>query len=376
MPPTGYKTDQEKDSQLEKSLEELRKNVKEQMVKFVRGNTINTPINHLWQQFSSTIRQLQEKFVLSRMSSSRYSQTWFNRECKKHVRMKKRLNNKARRTGLDLDWFRFKDAAARLRKTCKKACNNFISSSVASNNKSDSKRFFSFIKSKRNENVGISPLRENNTMKIADKVKARILNHQFSSVFSIDDQKTPEIKSPRTSDMDDIIITTGGVKKLLDDLNVYKANGPDVIPARMLKETSNEITEAMTLLFKVSLTQSDIPDTWREILISPLFKGGGDRNKAENYRPISLTSISGKVLEHILHSNIMKHLENNNILTDLQHGFREHRSCETQLIKTVNDLAKSMNLGEQIDSILLDFSNAFDKACHRKLLVKLEHYGI
>ena len=155
------------------NLEELRKNVKEQMVKFVRGNTIN----------ASTIKQLQEKFVPNRMSSSLYSQPWFNRECKKHVRRKKRLYNKARKTGLDVDWFRFKDAAARSRKTCKKAYNNFISSSVASNNKSDSKRFFSFIKSKRNENVGISPLRENSTMKIADKTKARIINHQFSSVF-------------------------------------------------------------------------------------------------------------------------------------------------------------------------------------------------
>ena len=213
-------------------------------------------------------------------------------------------------------------------------------------------------------------------MKIADKDKARILNHQFSSVFSIDDHKTSEIKSPRSSDLDDIIITTDGVKKLLDNLNVHKANGPERIPARMLKETSNEITEAMTLLFKASLTQSDIPDTWRAALISPLFKGEKkDRNKAKNYRPISLTSISCKVLEHILHSNIMKHLENNNILTDLQHGFRKHRSCETQLIKTVNDLAKSMDHGEHIDSVLLDFREVFDKVCHRKSVLKLEQRG-
>ena len=73
--------------------------------------------------------------------------------------------------------------------------------------------------------------------------------------------------------MDDITIATGRVKKLLHDLNVYKANGPDGITARMLKETSNKITEATTLLFKASLTQSDVPDIWREALISPLFKG-------------------------------------------------------------------------------------------------------
>ena len=164
-------------------------------------------------------------------------------------------------------------------------------------------------------------------MKIADKDKARILNHQFSSAFSIHDQKTPEIKYPRTSDIDDITTATDGVKKLLDDLNVYKANESDGIPARMLKETSNEITEAMAVLFKASVTQSGIPDTWREAPISPLFKGvKKDRNKAENYRPLSLTSVSCKALEHILHSNIMKHLENNNILTDLQYDFRKHRS--------------------------------------------------
>ena len=124
------------------NLEELRRNVKEQIVKFVRTNTINTPINHLWQQFSSTIKQVQEKFVRSRMSSSHYSRPWFNRECKKHVRMKKHRYKKARRTDLDVDWLRFKDAAIRSRRACKKAYNNFISSSVASNNKIDSKRFF------------------------------------------------------------------------------------------------------------------------------------------------------------------------------------------------------------------------------------------
>ena len=111
-------------------------------------------------------------------------------------------------------------------------------------------------------------------MKIGDKSKTRILNQQFSSVFSIDDQETPEIKFPRASDMDDIILKTGGVKKLFDDLNVYKPNGPDGIPARMLKKTSNKTTEAMTLLFQASLTQSDIPDTWREALIHHWLKEG------------------------------------------------------------------------------------------------------
>ena len=97
--------------------------------------------------------------------------------------------------------------------------------------------------------------------------------------------------------MDDMIITTDAVKKLLGDLKYIQSKWTHGIPARMLKETSNEITEAMTLLFKASPTQNDIPDTWRETLILPLLKRGKkDRSKAENYRPICLTSLSCKFL--------------------------------------------------------------------------------
>ena len=63
-------------------------------------------------------------------------------------------------------------------------------------------------------------------------------------------------------------------------------------------------------------------------------------------------------------------------MTDVQHGFRKRRSCEAQLIKAVNDLAKSLNEGQQVDRILFNFSKAFDVACHQKLLLKLHNYGI
>jgi hypothetical protein len=72
----------------------------------------------------------------------------------------------------------------------------------------------------------------------------------------------------------------------------------------------------------------------------------------------------------------MNHLSQNNLLSSNQHGFRARRSCETQLITTVQELAKNMSSGKQIDAILLDFSKAFDKVPHRRLLMKLDHYGI
>ena len=81
-------------------------------------------------------------------------------------------------------------------------------------------------------------------------------------------------------------------------------------------------------------------------------------------------------MEHIIASNLCKHFNRNNILYDLQHGFREKRSCETQLIQLVEDLARGMTSGKQSDLILLDFSKAFDKVSHLKLLYKLQMHGV
>ena len=89
-----------------------------------------------------------------------------------------------------------------------------------------------------------------------------------------------------------------------------------------------------------------------------------------------MTVVTCKILEHIICSSVAKHLETHGILNYVQHGFRKNRSCESQLIFTIQDLAKGIDLGEQIDLILLDFSKAFDKVPHKRLLYKAEYYGI
>jgi hypothetical protein len=108
--------------------------------------------------------------------------------------------------------------------------------------------------------------------------------------------------------------------------------------------------------------------------VTAIFKKG-DGFKASNHRPVSLTCLCCKVQEHILTSNILKHLDQNTILTDCQHGFRARRSCETQLLTLTHELAMSLDSGIQQDLIILYFSKAFDKVPHQRLS-KLNFDGI
>ena len=175
--------------------------------------------------------------------------------------------------------------------------------------------------------------------------------------------------------MTPITINEAGVRKLLQNIKPHKAAGPDNIPARILREAANNLAPAMTILFQASIDQGTLPDDWKTANVAPIFKKG-DRCKAANYRPVSLTCISCKLMEHMISSSMMRHLDDNGILTDTQHGFRKHRSCESQLISTIHDLAKGIEDRKQTDVVLLDFSKAFDKVPHLRLLQKLDHYGI
>ena len=109
--------------------------------------------------------------------------------------------------------------------------------------------------------------------------------------------------------------------------------------------------------------------------MTAIFKKG-DRFKASNYRPVSLTSLCCKVQEHIITRNILRHLEEHDILIDCQHGFRARRSCEIQLVTHAHELADATDKGRQTDMIIFDFSKAFDCVPHLRLLAKLHHYGI
>ena len=127
--------------------------------------------------------------------------------------------------------------------------------------------------------------------------------------------------------------------------------------------------------FRTLFRTGKLPDEWVEANAAPVFKKG-DRHTASNYRPISLTCVCAKMLEHIICKIIMTHFTKNKILTSVQHAFRSEHSCESQLLLTTEDLVQIYEDKIQTDLIVLDFSKAFDVAPHQRSLHKLDHYVI
>ena len=226
---------------------------------------------------------------------------------------------------------------------------------------------------------GISPLLRNpkdkSSLCFTDKDKADILQDQFCSVFTKEpDGDLPEFQQ-RTDSKVELDLTLEMVKKELESLNPNKSLGPDEIHPTMLKELAEYIAIPLHKIMTKSFREGSLPDEWKVAHVSPIYKKG-NKNLAENYRPVSLTSIACRLMERIMRDQIMKHLMDEKLLSNKQHGFMGKRSIITQLLCYLDKCADSISNNKVVDVIYFDFAKAFDSVPHRRLLKKLDAYGI
>ena len=160
-----------------------------------------------------------------------------------------------------------------------------------------------------------------------------------------------------------------------NDINNLKTNitpGPDQIS---LKEAKYELVKPLCIIFNKSISTGRVPRDWKLANVTPIFKKG-TKSHPGNYRPISLTSVVSKLMESILRDKIVYYLEKNNIIKDSQHGFRNKRSCLTNLLDFFNEVYSLYDNMKAVDIIYLDFQKAFDKVPHKHLFSKVKAHGI
>ena len=157
-------------------------------------------------------------------------------------------------------------------------------------------------------------------------------------------------------------------------LNVNKSCGPDETHPRLLIELADIISTPLGPIMSKTIRDGNIPEDWKKANITPIYKKGA-RNRAENYRPISLTPIVCKIMESLIEEYVMDHIRANKLLS-WQYGFISGRSTVTQLLRYLNSCAETIVNGGVTDTIYLDFAKAFDTVPHLRLIGKLKSYGI
>lgn len=151
--------------------------------------------------------------------------------------------------------------------------------------------------------------------------------------------------------------------------------GIDYINSKVLKNTKHISAVILSHIFQQSLSSGVVPRDWKVGKIIPVPKKGPSSSPS-SYRPISLTCICSKLMEHIIYSQTVKFLSSVNFFHPSQHGFQKGLSCDTQLALFINDISSCLDRNIPVDALFLDFEKAFDKVPHKRLFLKLSRLNL
>ena len=298
---------------------------------------------------------------------------WMTKKVMRLIRTKQRRYNLYMQTRTPENENNFIKAQKECKKAVRGAKRRFEQLIATNGNK---RPFNSYITSRTKNRTGVGPLKVDNKIISDYKQMATVLNKSFCSVFTKEDTSNiPNCPPLSNSFIRDIFFEQTEVKEKILKLKPGTAQGPDNIPARILKDNVDHLSLPLSIIFNKSMSTGEVPGDWKLANVTPIYKKGS-KNKPENYRPISLTSISCKLMESIIRDRVNSHLTRNLLINSSQHGFMKSKSCTTNLLEFLEKITTILDEGDPADVIYLDFSKAFDKVPRMRLLAKIKAHGI
>ena len=184
------------------------------------------------------------------------------------------------------------------------------------------------------------------------------MNEQLQSVFVLEDEFAIPEEDRRIPKVPDITVKEHEVLKLMKELDVRKAMGPDGVAGWILKECADQLVKPVYNIIRHTLDKGELPLEWKRANIVPIYKGG-DKEDPLNYRPVSLTSVICKLCEKIIRKRWVSFLEEKEILSKRQFGFREGLSCVTNLLSFYTRVIDIIQEREGwVDCIYLDLKKS------------------
>ena len=197
-----------------------------------------------------------------------------------------------------------------------------LDETISNSRISDPKKYWKYLRSlvNMNKKSDLIPILKSNSNNVeifhyTDLEKAECLNEYFSSISNVDESNGcfPPFHPKNCNILNIIDITRQQIEDIISTLEVNKAAGPDLISHKLLKNIKQSISKPLQILFNKSLLDQTFPKKWKHSLVNPLFRKG-DKSLACNYRPISVLSCVGKLMERCVYKHLYNHLYSNHLL--------------------------------------------------------------